>query len=211
MTLYLIIIAITIVLIASFNLIFNFFELSALYIILSPIISTVAVIALDGLIAFLAHCIPDKKTDPFKKPFYVDYKERKFYDKLGIKKWKDYLPDLGGICCGFKKGKIEQPKNPQYIMKYLKESCYGSLGHVISAFLGFVIIFIHPLKYALIFGVPIGIVNMVLNLMPFFSLRYNRAALQIVYKRLEKQQNAQSIELSHSENSTVCQNSKNNE
>ena len=57
-------------------------------------------------------------------------------------------------------------------------------------FVGFTVIFIFPLKFALLVGVPVGIVNMVLNYMPVMILRYNTPKLKVLHKRaLRNQQN----------------------
>ena len=62
--------------------------------------------ALDGLFAYIIHQLPDKWFKPNKKIYKVGKKERKFYDSLKIKKWKDKVWELGGLG-GFRKNKID--------------------------------------------------------------------------------------------------------
>ena len=38
----------------------------------------------------------------------------KIYNKLKVKKWKDKIPEIGHFT-GFRKNKISDPKNPEYI------------------------------------------------------------------------------------------------
>ena len=63
------------------------------------------------------------------------------------------------------------------------ESYKGEIDHIIGMFVGFTVIFIFPLKFAWLVGVPVAIVNLVLNYMPVMILRYNTPKLQTLYKR----------------------------
>ncbi len=146
------------------------------------IIAAVAVIAIDGGAEALIHKFQDK-LDPDSKYFSVSKKEKRRLERLGVRRFKAFLPDLGFLA-KFPKGEIEQPKDKEYVHRYIMESCSGELGHLIGAAAGFLTIFIFPLKYVLCFGVPVGIVNFVLSLLPVLALRYNRYKLTIVYKRL---------------------------
>ena len=152
--------------------------------IVGVVVSTIAVIAIDGGLAAIAHKFQNK-INPFSKYFNVSKKEKRRLEKIGVRKFKDFLPDLGFLA-KFPKGEVAQPKNKDYVYLYIMESCSGEIGHLLGTVLGFLIIFLFPLKYVLCFGVPVGIVNFVLSLLPVFSLRYNRYKLTIVYRKLEK-------------------------
>ena len=53
------------------------------------------VFLIDALIALIIHKLP-KKWFHYEKNFFYIYKwERKFYEKIKIKKWKDHIPELG--------------------------------------------------------------------------------------------------------------------
>lgn len=158
------------------------FSLPVWYIFVAVVASTVAVIAVDGLFAFLIRRLPEKWFSHEKKIFDVGKKECKFYEKLGIRKWKDKVLELGNFT-DFHKDKVYDPTNNEYIERFLLEANYGEIIHLVGVFLGFLIIFIFPLRYALCFGVPVGIVNAVLNLMPYFILRYNTPRLKLLHKR----------------------------
>jgi hypothetical protein len=153
----------------------------------ATLLSTVAVIALDALTAILINIFVKKKLNTKSKFFVVSKKEKNFLQKLGIKKYKAYLPDLGKLG-GFAKNKIEDPNSKEYIGAYILESCAGEITHIISLVLGIVIIFIFPLKYMMCFGFPVFVVNFFLNLMPIMALRYNRYQLSVVYARLQKKE-----------------------
>jgi len=159
--------------------IFNF---GMVYIILSVVLSTMAIIAIDGLTAGIVRLLPKKLFNPFAKRFKVFKWEKSFYQKLGIKKWKDLVPELGHLT-GFRKNKIKDPSNNKYIERYLLEATYGRVGHFLSFFTGFLIIFIFPLEQALCFAVPVAVVNVFLNLLSLLILRYNTPKLIAIYKR----------------------------
>lgn len=168
--------------IAVCNILFAPFGLSVWQNILAVTFSTVAVIAVDGIFAtIIRRAFPTKWFSHEKKIFQVSKKEQRFYDKLGIKKWKDKVLELGAFT-SFRKNKVREPNNNEYISRFLLENNYGFIIHIACVVLGFLIIFMLPLKYALCFGVPVGIVNAVLNLLPAFILRYNTPKLMTLYK-----------------------------
>lgn len=159
------------------------FDFSVGYVFFGAFITLLITIVIDALVAGLTHLLPKKCANPFSKFYTVSKQQKNLYEKLGVKRYKHLLPDLGKII-GFGKNKIEDASNKDYILKYLYESCYGELDHFVSIFMGFLVIFVLPIKYCLCFGIPIAIINVVLNLMPIISLRYNRYKLNIVYLRL---------------------------
>ena len=121
-------------------------------------------------------------------------KEQRFYEKLGIRSWKDKVWELGGLG-GFSKSKITDPNDPEFSRRFLVESYKGEVDHIIGMFIGFTVIFIFPLKFAWLVGVPVAIVNLVLNYMPIMILRYNTPKLKVLHKRaLRNQQNKQNQE-----------------
>jgi hypothetical protein len=133
------------------------------------------------LFAFLCNHIPASWVKN-KKFFEVSKKEQKFYEKLGIRAWKDKVLELGGMG-GFSKSKIDDPNSPEYIERFLIESYKGEIDHICGMIAGFSVIFLIPLKYALFIGVPIAIVNVVVNMMSTMILRYNTPKLKTLHKR----------------------------
>lgn len=171
------------------NLIFNkyLFNLSIIYIIGAGLFGMVAVIAVDGITAWLIRRLPTKWFS-YEVPFFeVSKKECKFYEKLGIKNWKDKVIELG-MFTSFRKNHIADPKSVEYMERFILESNYGSVIHIVNIVCGFGIIFFYPLEYYACFGLPVAIVNAFLSFLPFTILRYNIPRLQIVRKRLARQQ-----------------------
>ena len=154
-------------------------------------IAVAALVVIDALVATAARMLPAKCANHEKKIFTVSAKEKKFYEKLKIRKWKDYIPEIGHFT-GFRKNKIVDPKSVEYLDRFLLEICYGELGHFYSLFTGFAILglfFVTPFWLAI--SVPVAVVNIFFNLPSLFILRYNSYKLVILRKsNLRKQAKA---------------------
>lgn len=162
------------------------------YVVVAVVVSTILIITIDGITATIVRLLPNKWFNPFSKRFKVYKWEKNFYQKIGIKKWKDLVPELGHFT-KFRKNKIQDPTNNEYIKRFLMEACYGRVGHFTSFFTGFLVIFIFPLKYCLCFGIPVAIVNVLLNSMSWMILRYNTPKLMSLYQYNQRQQQKQTI------------------
>lgn len=158
------------------NLNLNWYE-----IIFYVFISIVAVFAIDAITALLVKFLPAKWFKPEKKIFKTYKWEKKFYQSLGIKKWKDKIPEWGKLS-NFSKSKIEDPTNNEYIGRFITESLYGEVIHFLSMIFGFLIILISPKRWLYI-GLPIGFVNAFSNIPSYFILRYNRPKLMVIFER----------------------------
>lgn len=187
MVLYLSVIFAANVLISLLNILFGTvtFGYSAWFVILATLATTVFQFAIDGLFAIIVNKMPNKWFAMNKKCFQVSKKSQKFYEKLGVRKWKDKVWELGGLG-GFRKNKINEPNNPEYIERFIVESNKGIVTHRIGYFVGFLGVFLIPLKYALVIGVPVACVNLFLNVLPTMVLRYNVPKLMVAHKRLTR-------------------------
>ena len=187
MVLYLSVIGIAMVLIAALNIIFGTasFGYSPWFVIFIVVISTAFQFAIDGLIAWLWHKTPNKWYTKDKRVVSPPDWQIKFFEKIKIRKWKDKIWELGALG-GFSKAKMVDPKDPEYINLFIIESGKGIVEHYIGAVAGFLCVFIFPLKYAFVIGVPVACVNFVLNILPIWVLKYNLPKLKIVLKRAER-------------------------
>ena len=159
------------------------------FFVMAVVVSTVYEVVIDGLFAFLCNMIPANWVKN-KRFFNVSKTEQKFYEKLGIRAWKDKVIELGGLG-GFSKSKVDNPNNPEYIEKFLIESYKGEIDHIAGMVAGFSVIFIFPLKFAWCVGIPIAIVNVFVNMMSTMILRYNTPKLKILHKRALRNQEKQ--------------------
>lgn len=174
-------------LIILLNILFNKFELSTLYIILAAVLGAIAVIAIDGVFAFIIRRLPEKWFGYDKKIWNVSKAECNFYEKLGIKLWKDKILELG-VFTSFSKKTIANPDSKEYMERFILESNYGAIIHIANAIFGFLVIFCFPLKLIFCFGLPISIVNGILSLLPYMILRYNIPRLHRMRNLLEKKE-----------------------
>ena len=189
MVLYLSIILFANVAISSLNIIFGTatFGYSWWAVVLMTLATTVFQFAIDGLFAIIINKMPNRWFAADNKHFIVTKRTQQFYEKLKIRKWKDKVWELGGLG-GFRKNKLNDPNNPEYIERFIIECNKGVVTHRIGYFVGFLGVFLFPLKYALVIGFPVALVNLFLNILPTMVLRYNTPKLQVVLKRLKRTQ-----------------------
>lgn len=154
-------------------------------------LAIVVVILLDGLTATVCRLLPKNWANHEKKFYRVSAKEKKFYEKLGIRKWKDKIPEIGHFT-GFRKNKIADPKSVEYLDRFLLEICYGELGHFISLFTGALTVLFFPLTHLWwAISIPVVFVNALMNLPSLFILRYNSYKLRFLREsNLKKQARA---------------------
>lgn len=186
MTLYIIIILISTVLIAVPNAIFRpGGEPWYMYLIMT-VAAVAASLLIDGIVAFVGRRLPKKWMNPNKKIFHTSDREMKFYEKIGVRKWKDKVPELGGFT-SFHKNKLSDPWNNEYVERYMLEACYGVIIHLFSPFFGFLIIALDYKMYTgwswmwLTIMIPVAIVNAILIVMPAFILKYNLPKLKMLW------------------------------
>lgn len=168
------------------------FDYNVLWVILATTMCVIVEIAIQGLFAFLIHSLPDKMFGNDKKCFQVSKRERKFYDKIKIKSWKDKVFELGALG-GFRKNKIKEPNSPEYLKQFIVESNKGIVIHIFGMIMGCFVMFVLPLKYILRITLWVYIVGFFLSLLPVFILRYNIPKLQAGYERALRTQKKDSI------------------
>lgn len=155
-------------------------KISLLYAFLAPTVCLLYVLIALGIIdVVLRLFVPESFWNYDKKLFRVSKKEVNLYEKLGIRKWKNKVPELGQTA-GFSKRNLKST-DVDYLQKFLKETCIGEAMHAGGAILGFTCLIIFPLK-SWFFILPIVIVNFVLNVIPCVIQRYTRSKLAVIYK-----------------------------
>ena len=170
---------------------YNFFVNPAGYalwqIILFSVIQPVIMIAWDGLGAWIVHwVIPGKWFSADSNFIGVGKKECRFYEFLGIKKWKDHVLELGFLG-NFSKKKIENPKDPEYLKLFIQECNVGSMVHLVNLIQAFPILLIFPHVFSIYYVFPATLINAFLSILPIMVLRYNiprlRRLLEIIQKK----------------------------
>lgn len=183
MKLYLSTIGISMLIISTFNILFETAEWH--YVLIAVIWCTALQFILDGFIAILINKMPDGWFGVNNRHYDVTQKERNLYKKLRVRLWKDKIWELGGLG-GFSKRRLEEPDNPKYIEKFIIECNRGVLTHRLSYPIGFVAMLTLPNICAFTVALPVAIVNVFLNVLPTVALRYNTPMLKSVLKRMEK-------------------------
>lgn len=186
MILFLSIIGLAIVILSIIDIFGNFVAYSPLLIITLIVGAVLIQIALDGLFAFIVHLMPNKWFEIDNKFYNVSNKERKFYEKIKIRKWKDKILELGTLG-GFSKKSLKSSNDKEYLKRFIVESNKGVLTHIIGCFVGFLLIPIYlPFSCILSISLPVAIINFFMNLPSLFILRYNTPKLMAGYKRLTR-------------------------
>ena len=155
---------------------------------LAVILLVVIEIVIDIIFATIVRWImPEKFFSIDKLYFSASKKEMRFYEKIGIKKWKDKALELGAVT-GFRKNKLYSPNDNEYVKRFILEANYGITVHVYCIVFGFLVMLANLFYPFIYVTLPIAIVNLVLNLLPIFILRYNLPKLHSLYKfNLRKQ------------------------
>ena len=154
---------------------------SALPVILATLLLTGAVIAVDGVFAFLIRRLPERWFSFERRLLAVGPRESALYRALGVKHWKRIVPDLGCFT-GFRKQHLDEPSSPAYTGRYLLEAAYGIVIHAVNIPTGFLILPILP-AYAWTVALPVACVNLVLSLLPLMLLRSNFPLLVRLHRR----------------------------
>ena len=184
MVLYLIIGAIAIGISSALGFTIGVTNVGASYleVFLQIVITFFALFVLDALLALLVRAFPKKWVDPFNKIYKVRNWERKLYVKLGVRSWKDLIPESGKALVGFDKRSVATMNDNEYLKKFMEESVIAELMHFLS-FVTSALLLLVPMKLALIVRMPIIIANIIFQVMPVIVQRYNRPKLMLAYER----------------------------
>ena len=155
------------------------------------LLAILGMIAINLVVATIcAKWLSDKWYIKKSALFTAGKKECRFYEKIGIKKWKDATAEMGFLN-NFRKNKIKEPNNIEYIEKFIIETNRGFVVHFVSLFATVGAIFVMPKIFWLPTALPIAITSLILNIIPLMILRYNMPRLQIMLKFAKRNLNRQ--------------------
>ena len=187
--LYSIVIIFCMTLISGMNMFFNpLYQDQPWVYILFTIGFTVMAVVIDGIVAFVIRKMPEKWFEKNRGIFKTGERELTFYEFLRVKKWKDYVPELGCFT-GFHKNKLANPFDNKYIWRFIIESRYGVAIHFYSVPTSFLLLLLDWKMYSgesniwLTIGLPVAIVNAILIVLPAFILKYNLPRLLRIYDK----------------------------
>ncbi|MBQ7452690.1 MAG: hypothetical protein IJS68_00270 [Clostridia bacterium] len=192
MVLYLSIIFIGMVIVSLLNifLALDYLQTNAGIVVLVVLAGVAFVFLIDGLCAIVVHNLPDKWFGKDRKISYVSGLEKRMHRFFQVKKWKDYVWEIGALG-GFSKKSLENPKDKEYVERFIIENNKGVIVHDCGMIFGFLVMIILPLKFALTISLPIALVNVLLNTMSNMVLRYNTPKLMTLYKSLARKESRQ--------------------
>jgi hypothetical protein len=178
------------VVISAANILFD--TAPSFYIISAVIWCVVAQIVLDSITAYIIHILPEKYFGVENPHFAVSERSKKLYRHLRVRKWKDYVLELGALG-GFSKKNLKNPNSPEYIEKFIIECNKGVVVHRVSYFLGFLAML--TLKGVCVYTIalPVATINLFLNILPTMVLRYNTPTLKLLLSHMKKKREKQLV------------------
>lgn len=153
--------------------------------------AAIVLMLIDGLVALIIRKMPERWFNYKKKIYNASNKEMKLLKVLGVPKWKDFVPELGGFT-NFHKDKIADPFNNEYIDKFILEACYGYQIHIWSVPFSFLILlgdyqmYFQTSTIWLTILLPAAVINALLIYAPALILKYNLKRLIKIKQLNEK-------------------------
>ena len=176
--------------IAMLNLVFAFSWWTALYMLIS-----LAIVMLPAAIfLFVGRALP-KKWFSNDKLMFRENKFKNWICKItNVKSWKDKIP-VGGHVAGFRMNKLDNPKDVEYLNRYIYESCFADWLHsscAIWGILSLAIVAIIDVNVMLKMALPFALVFFYQNMTSVIIQWYMRPRItklrDNVAKRLEREQ-----------------------
>ena len=138
--------------------------------------------ALGILSHFVGQALPRAWFSAEKFPYRAAEWEKggKVYEKLGIKRWKDFLPDMSRIMPDMVKKKVTKQSREQGMGVLIAETCVAECVHFWLIILSLGMAAVFWLVYNILGNVPFMIIQ-----------RYNRPRLVLLEQRRKRRATAQ--------------------
>ncbi|MGM9592046.1 MAG: glycosyl-4,4'-diaponeurosporenoate acyltransferase [Oscillospiraceae bacterium] len=147
--------------------------------------SLIYIAVLGVLSHFVGQALPRKWFDAEKPPYKAAGWEKggKVYEKLGIKRWKDIVPDMSRIMPDMVKKKLTSENKERGMDTLIAETCVAECVHWGLIVLSFGILFWWRGLWAAVFL----LVYNILGNLPFIIIqRYNRPRLVMLEQRRKR-------------------------
>ena len=159
--------------------------------------ATVAAFGVGALAATLTRAFPPRFFNPLSKRYQVRKWERRFLVRIGIRSWKDKIPEVGALLGYLSKKRVTDRNDNDYLLHFMTETCYAEVMHLVCCFVGFLIVipalfFDH--RYLFFLVIPVGVVNAVLHFLPVLVQRYVRPFLLHAYLHNQAKKEPQTAE-----------------
>ena len=146
--------------------------------------ATVAAFGIGALAATLTRAFPPRFFNPLSKRYQVRKWERRALVRIGIRSWKDKIPEVGALLGYLSKKRVTDRNDNDYLLHFMTETCYAEVMHLVCCFVGFLIVipalfFDHRYLFFLI--LPVAVINAILHFLPVLVQRYVRPFLLHAY------------------------------
>ena len=173
-------------LVLGINLIFNFSFGTVLDYLLAFAFLIAPTVAVGIVFTML---MPKKIYNPDSSIFKEASFEKNMYDKLKVKKWKDYVPQFLRIdnIDDAKEDNVDV-QNPEYLEFFISETCRAEMVHffyVAFVIVMFVLLLVINTALALKFGIAFAVVWILFNMASILIQRFNRPRLQELLKKVK--------------------------
>ncbi len=140
-----------------------------------------------AFVGILAHAVgerlPRERFDPAGRFFagFAWEKNGLVYERLGIRRWKDRLPDMSRIDGRMRPKRLRTVRDREEVLRLLRETCVAESVHWGLILLSPVLLLLWPGRG----GVRLLLADIFLGNLPFILIqRYNRPRLAALYRRL---------------------------
>lgn len=149
------------------------------------IVTFAALLGIDIVVVVGMRIFPKKIFyNPNRRIYQTKPWQTSLFLKLGIRSWKERVPELGGMG-GFKKDKLYSFET-DYLERFLYENCFGEAEHVMSGLASFLVLLYVPNIYLWTIAFPFAVCNLMLNWMSAMIQRYLRPKLMALYRRQKR-------------------------
>jgi glycosyl-4,4'-diaponeurosporenoate acyltransferase len=144
-------------------------------------LTAIIFIVMGSVFFIVGEMLPRKNLDYTTFPFRAFRWEQdgKIYQKIGIHKWKDRLPDMSKHIRKMFAKKISAPRSPEYTHRLILETCIAELIHT-------ALILFSPIFRRHLIGIygEIAMLLYILGNLPFILIqRYNRPRLIMLMEK----------------------------
>ena len=126
---------------------------------------------------------PRKWFHPDRFPFrqYKWEKKGRIYIRLGIRKWKDRVPDMSKVLPFLYRKKVNKNRSEENLLRLIRETCVAELVHGLLCVAALWVVHIWPGKWGWIFWICYCAGNL-----PFMMIqRFNRPRLCAALSRMQ--------------------------
>ncbi len=138
-------------------------EFSVFFAAYYPLMIIVFLVVLNGISALITtRLFPLKRININSKLFTIFSCEKQIYEKLGVRKFKDRIPEIGGAISGFSKSSFTGT-DVDYLERFIKETIISELVHFVEIIVC-LLVFVFFNEYVLNFVWPLFLLNTYFNL-----------------------------------------------